>query len=55
MKISDFITPEDLEQAGSYHFTGKEPFEESPPECEFEVRNRQGDLKTVFIQILTEW
>jgi PAS domain S-box-containing protein len=50
MKTSDFIAPEDLEQAVSYHFTGKEPVDGSSPEYEFEMRNRQGDVKTVFIQ-----
>ena len=50
MKISDFIAPDYLEQAVSYHFAGKGPADESPPEYEFEMRNRQGDVKTVFIQ-----
>jgi PAS domain S-box-containing protein len=51
MKTTDFVAPEDLEQAINYHFARREPFDETPSEYEFNMRNRQGEVKTVFIQL----
>jgi len=51
MKTTDFVDPEDLEQAINYHLARREPFDKTPSEYEFNMRNRQGDVKTVFIQI----
>ena len=51
MKTTDFVDPEDLEQAVNYHLARREPIDETPSEYEFNMRNRQGDVKTVFIQI----
>jgi len=50
MKTTDFVAPEDFEQAITYHLARREPFDETPSEYEFNIRNRQGDVKTVFIQ-----
>ncbi|CAB1059055.1 hypothetical protein D1BOALGB6SA_3813 [Olavius sp. associated proteobacterium Delta 1] len=50
MKTTDFVAPEDLAQAIIYHLARREPFNETPSEYEFNMRNRQGDVKTVFIQ-----
>ncbi len=50
MKTTDFIVPEDLEQAIDYHLARREPIDEAPPEYELNIRNRHGDVRTVFIQ-----
>ena len=50
MKTTDFVAPEDLEQAIHYHLARREPIDEAPPEYEFNIRNRDGDVRTVFIQ-----
>ena len=50
MKTTDFVAPEDLERAIKYHFARRSPHDEAPSEYEFTLRNRQGDVKTVFIQ-----
>jgi len=50
MKTTDFVAPEDLEQAVNYHLARREPIDETPSEYEFNLKNRQGDVKTVFIQ-----
>jgi two-component system, cell cycle sensor histidine kinase and response regulator CckA len=51
MKTTDFVAPEDLEQAINYHFARRELVNKTPSEYEFNARNRQGDVKTVFIQL----
>ena len=51
MKTTDFVAPEDLEQAVNYHFARREPGNEVPSEYELNMTNRQGDVKTVFIQL----
>jgi PAS domain S-box-containing protein len=51
MKTTDFVAPEDLERAMNYHTARREPENETPSEYEFNLRNRQGDLKAVFIQL----
>jgi PAS domain S-box-containing protein len=50
MKTTDFVAPEDLARAIKYHFARRAPSDEAPSEYEFTLRNRQGDVKTVFIQ-----
>jgi len=50
MKTTDFVAPEDFEQAINYHLARRDPSDETPSEYEFNIRNRQGDVKTVFIQ-----
>jgi PAS domain S-box-containing protein len=51
MKTTDFVAPEDLERAINYHFARREPGNETPSEYELSMTNRQGDVKTVFIQL----
>ncbi len=50
MKTTDFVTPEDLEQVINYHHARINRFDDAPSEYEFNLKNRQGDIKTVFIQ-----
>ena len=50
MKTTDFVAPEDLEQVVDYHHTRRNIADEAPSEYEFNMKNRQGHIKTVFIQ-----
>ena len=50
MKTTDFVAPDDLEQVINYHHARRNLFNEAPSEYEFNMKNRQGDIKTVFIQ-----
>ena len=50
MKTTDFVAPDDLEQVINYHHARRNSFDEAPSEYEFDMKNRQGDIKTVFIQ-----
>jgi two-component system cell cycle sensor histidine kinase/response regulator CckA len=50
MKTTDFVAPEDLEQVINYHHARRNLLDEAPSEYEFNMKNRQGDIKTVFIQ-----
>ena len=50
MKTTDFVAPESLEQVIKYHYARRNQFDEAPSEYEFNLKNRQGDIKTVFIQ-----
>jgi PAS domain S-box-containing protein len=44
MKTTDFVAPEDFEQAINYHLARREPFDEPPSEYEFNIRNSQGEI-----------
>jgi two-component system cell cycle sensor histidine kinase/response regulator CckA len=50
MKTTDFVAPADLEQVINYHHARRNQIDEAPSEYEFNIKNRQGDVKTVFIQ-----
>jgi len=50
MKTTEFIAPEDLGRVVKYHSSRREPTEEAPSEYEFNLKDRWGDIKTVFIQ-----
>jgi len=50
MKTTDFVAPDDLAQVINYHHARRNLFDEAPSEYEFNLKNRQGDVKTVFIQ-----
>lgn len=50
MKTTDFVAWEYLGQVINYHHARRNLFDEAPSEYEFNMKNRQGDIKTVFIQ-----
>lgn len=51
LKTTDFISPEDLERLTKYHFGRREEVDESPPEYEFNLSDRHGNIRNVYIQV----
>lgn len=51
MKTTDFVSPEDLERIIKYHTGRREEIDESPPGYEFNLVDKHGKVKTVFIQV----